>query len=91
MVFLDISMPLLESMLLSLLLTPVEIGPSNAQLVERRRDKSKDLGSNPSECHVFYLFRCVLSFSATLTKRWKVQFRLGLAINSTTLILITAY
>ena len=29
-VFLDISMPLLESMLLSLLLTPVEIGPSNA-------------------------------------------------------------
>ena len=29
-VFLDISMPLLESMLLSLLLTPVEIGHSNA-------------------------------------------------------------
>ena len=28
-VFLDISMPLLESMLLSLLVTPVEIGPSN--------------------------------------------------------------
>ena len=26
----------------------------------------KDLGSNPSECHIFYLFRCVLSFSATL-------------------------
>ena len=37
------------------------------------------------------MFRCVLSFSATLAKRWKVQFRLGLAINSTTLILITAY
>ena len=51
----------------------------------------KDLGSNPSECHIFYLFRCVLSFSATLAKCWKVQFRLGLAINSTTLILITAY
>ena len=51
----------------------------------------KDLGSKPSECHIFYLFRCVLSFSATLAKRWKVQFRLGLAINSTTLILITAY
>ena len=32
-VFLDISMPLLESMLLSLLLTPVEIGPSNASPV----------------------------------------------------------
>ena len=29
-IFLDISMPLLESKLLSLLLTPVEIGPSNA-------------------------------------------------------------
>ena len=26
------------------------------------------------------LLRCVLSFSATLAKRWKVQFRLGLAI-----------
>ena len=51
----------------------------------------KVLGSNPSECHIFNLFRCVLSFSATLAKRWKVQFRLGLAINSTTLILITAY
>ena len=65
-------MPLLESLLLSLLLTKV-------------------LGSNPSERHIFYLFRCVLSFSATLANRWKVQFRLGLAINSTTLILITAY
>ena len=31
--FLDISMPLVESMLLSLLLTPVEIGPSNASPV----------------------------------------------------------
>ena len=61
-----------------------------AQLVERRRDKSKVLGSNPGECHIFYLFRFVLSFSATLAKRWKAQFRLGLAINSTTLILKTA-
>ena len=51
----------------------------------------KDLGSNPSECHVFNLFRCVLSFSATLAKRWKVQFRLRLAKNSTMLIQITAY
>ena len=42
-------------------------------------------------CHIFNLFRCVLSFSASLAKCWKVQFRLGLAINSTTLILITAY
>ena len=39
----------------------------------------KDLGSNPSECHILSLFRCVLAFSATLAKRWKVQFRLGLA------------
>ena len=52
---------------------------------------TKDLGSNHGECHILNLFRCVLSFSATLAKRWKVQFRLGLAINSTTLILITAY
>ena len=29
-VFLDISMPLLESLLLSFIATPVEIGPSNA-------------------------------------------------------------
>ena len=27
-----------------------------AQLVERRRDMPKDLGANPSECHIFYLF-----------------------------------
>ena len=44
-----------------------------------------------SECHMFYLFRCVLSFSATLAKRWKVQFRLGLSKNSTMLIQIMAY
>ena len=50
----------------------------------------KDLGSNSSECH-FYLYRCVLSFSATLAKRWNAQFRLGLAMNSTTLIHITAF
>ena len=51
----------------------------------------KDLGSNPSERHIVNLFRCVLYFSATLAKRWKVQFRLGLAKNSTMLIHITAY
>ena len=50
----------------------------------------KDLGSNTSECH-FYLFRCVLSFSATLAKRWNAQFRLVLAKNSTMLIQITTY
>ena len=50
-----------------------------AQWVEHRRDMPKDLGSNPSECHIFYLIRCILSFSATMAKRWKVQFRLGLA------------
>ena len=43
-----------------------------AQLVERWRDMPKFLGLNPSECHIFNLFRCVLSFSATLAKRWKV-------------------
>ena len=51
----------------------------------------KVLGSNPSERHIVNLFRCVLYFSATLAKRWKVQFRLGLAKNSTMLIHITAY
>ena len=51
----------------------------------------KDLVSNPRECHIVNLFRCVLTFSATLAKRWKVQFRLGLAKNSTMLIQITAY
>ena len=62
-----------------------------AQWVEHRRDMPKDLGSNPSECHILYLFCCVLSFSAILAKRWKVQFRLGLAKNSAMLIQITAY
>ena len=52
---------------------------------------TKDLGSNPSERHIVNLFRCVLSFSATLAKRWKAQFRLVLAKNSTMLIHITAY
>ena len=59
--------------------------------VEHRCDMPKDLGSNPSERHIVNLFRCVLSFSATLAKRWKVQFRLWLANNSTILIQLTAY
>ena len=62
-----------------------------AQWVEHRRDIPKDLGSNPSERHIVNFFRCVLSFSATLSTRWKVQFRLGLAKNSTMLNQITAY
>ena len=59
--------------------------------VDHRRDMPKDLGSNPSERHIVNLFRCVLSFSATLAKRWKVQFRLWLANKSTILIQLTAY
>ena len=43
----------------------------------------KDLGSNPSVCHIF-LFVPLRSFSATLAKRWKVQFRLGLAKKNST-------
>ena len=40
--------------------------------------QSEDLGSNPSECHIFYVpLRSF--FSATLAKRWKVQFRQGFA------------
>ena len=48
-------------------------------LLTRQGSLPKDLGSNPSECHIFNLFRCVLSFFATMAMRWKVQFRLGLA------------
>ena len=40
-VFLDISMPLLESMLLSLLLTPVKIGRTNdSPLVQRKKERN---------------------------------------------------
>ena len=59
--------------------------------VDHRRDMPKDLGSNLSERHIVNLFRCVLYFSATLAKRLKVQFRLGLVNNSTNFIQITAY
>ena len=59
--------------------------------VEHLCDMPKELGSNPSERHIVNLFRCVLSFSATLAKRWKVQFRLVLVKNSTMLIHTTAY
>ena len=62
-----------------------------AQWIEHRCDMPKDLCSNSSECRIFYFFRYVLSFSATLAKRWKVQFRLGLAKNSAKLIQIKAY
>ena len=41
-VFLDISMPLLESMLWSSLLTPVEIGPSNASPGKQRMNERKE-------------------------------------------------
>ena len=46
---------------------------------QSKSDLPTDLGSNSSECHIFNLFRCVLSFFATLAKRWKVRFRLGFA------------
>ena len=56
--FWDISMPLLESMLLSSLLTPVEIGPSNASPGYQRKkerngtnkkyDTRQDLNPGPS-------------------------------------------
>ena len=48
-VFFDISMPLLESMLLSSLLTPVEIGPSNA-LPGQHRKKERN-GTNKKIWH----------------------------------------
>ena len=41
--------------------------------------QAEDLGSNPSECQIF-LFVPLSSFlSATIAKRWKVQFRQGFA------------
>ena len=39
------------------------------------------LGSNPSECQIFYLFRCVCSFSAALAKHWKDNYDRGLHNN----------
>ena len=41
-VFLDISMPLLESMWLSSLLTPVEIGPSNASPGKQKKKNARN-------------------------------------------------
>ena len=41
LVFLDISIPLLESMWLSSLLTPVEIGPSNASPGKQKKKRTQ--------------------------------------------------
>ena len=41
--------------------------------------QAEDLGSNPSECHIFLFVPLSSFFSATLAKRWKVQFRQGFA------------
>ena len=67
---------LFEYIYIYIYLYNIQVLPTDTvgQLVERRRDMPKDLGWNPSECHIFYLFRCVLSFSAILAKRLKVQF-----------------
>ena len=58
--------------------TLVEIGPSNSsQGQHRRKDATeqmkneKTLGSSPSECQIFHLFRCVCFFCAAHAKRWK--------------------
>ena len=40
--------------------------------------KAGDLGSNPSECHIFHFVPLRPFFCAALAKRWKVQFRKGL-------------
>ena len=45
-------MPLFESMLLSVFVFFANPGPS-----AYRRDMPKDLGSNPSECHIFVPLR----------------------------------
>ena len=49
-----------------------------AQWVEHRCDKPWAWFRFLASVGFFYLFRCVLSFSATLAKRWKIQFRQGL-------------
>ena len=46
------------------------MGKASARQVE-------DLGSNPSECQIFSIAPLRSFFSATLAKRWKVQFRQG--------------
>ena len=87
MVFFSYSHVVFESTLLSfskpqskLDIPTLRQGSREGKQKEKEAEKkAEDLGSNSSECHVLNLFRCVLSFSATLTKRWKVQFRLRFA------------
>ena len=52
-VFFDISMPLLESILLSSLLTPVEIGPSNASPGKQRMNERKEQIKNMSLARIW--------------------------------------
>ena len=39
---------------------------------------AEDLGSNPSECHIYYLFRCVLSSLLPLRSVGRSNFDKGL-------------
>ena len=48
--------------------------------------KAGDLGSSPSECHIFHLFRCVLSSVLPLRSVGRSNFDKGLHILTTTLI-----
>ena len=50
-----------------------EVGKATARQAE-------DLGSNPSECHIFYLFRCVLSSLLPLRSVRRSNFDKGLHI-----------
>ena len=47
--------------------------------------KAEDLGSSPSECHIFHLFRCVISYVLPLRSVGRSNF-VRVCINLTTLI-----
>ena len=76
--------------------TLVEIRPSNtSQGQHRRKDGfgaryAEDLGSSPSECLVFYSFRCVLSSVLPLRSVGRSNFDKG-RHNLTTLIQKSTY
>ena len=85
-IILHICMSLFESTLISLRTPQSKLDlPTLRKSSRERKNAMEQIKSMmkyekyPSEFHIFYLFRCVLSFSATLAKRWKVQFGMGFA------------
>ena len=79
-------MPLFETTLLSFCKTHSKLDLPTLRQGRRERKNATEQIKNMKLAriffifhHTFYLFRCALSFSATLSKRWEVQFRLGFA------------